>query len=525
MKEECGVAAVYALKNGRPDTGRDVSQLIPRMLLDMQVRGELSAGITSYDPSRRRILATHKRLGTVHEAFRLAIPARVAQIFARCRGCAAIGHVRYATCGQDDRAYAQPFERTHGRRFKWFSFAFNGQLANYAALKDRLRQQKDYHIILDTDTEIIMHTIARELMGESKPPMQKVFTSLSRDFDGAYSLVLLTATGDLAVVRDPRGIKPLCYAATDVLFGAASESTALSNLGFKDVLSLQPGCFVLINENGVQVQRFAEMPRQSTCFFEWVYFAHAGSTIDNVSVYLARHRLGKALAETHGPPSGDDLVVVPVPDTAKAAADGMGYYLGVPVLEGLLRNRYVGRTFIKGSTRAQAVAMKYTPVREVLEGKRVILVEDSIVRGTTLKHLVHHMRERGRPREIHLRIASPPILYPCFYGIDMSTVSELFARGYVAHIDDVIPDATLDTMAGDFGVESLRYLPRSAIPPAIGLPPEALCMACIDGQYPTPHGVHLHEMAELAHTRGETQRRTYERPCEREQPSVDRVRD
>ncbi len=509
MKEECGVAALYALKNGVPDPECDIARLMPRVLLDMQMRGELSAGITSYDPSRRRLLATYKQLGTVNEAFRLGRAGQAEKVLASVRGCAAIGHVRYATCGSDDRDYAQPFERPHGRVYKWFAFAFNGQLANYALLKDRLKKQKGYHVVLDTDTEIIMHYLSRELVGEEKPPVEKVFGNLSREFDGAYSLAFLNAEGDLVVARDPRGVKPLCYGIKEDLFAAASESTALTNLGFKEVFSLQPGCLILVARDGISIRRFADSPRRSACFFEWVYFANAGSTIDGCSVYFARNRLGKILADIETVPKDDDLIVVPVPDTAKAAADGMAYHLGVPVLEGLLRNRYIGRTFIKGAGRGQAVSMKYTPIREVLEGKRVLLVEDSIVRGTTLKYLIGHMRERGRPKEVHLRIAAPPILYPCFYGIDMSTVDELFARKHVAVIEDEIPDPIRKIMATELGADSLRYLPRQRIPVAIGLPGKDLCMACIDARYPTEYGQHLHRLAEDAHRAG-IKGRTYE---------------
>jgi amidophosphoribosyltransferase len=511
VKEACGIAAVYALKNGRPDLDRDVSELVPRLLLDMQMRGELSAGITSYDPRRGRILTTHKDLGTVTEAFRLSIPVKYRRIISRCGGCAAVGHVRYATCGLDDIEYAQPFERTHGRTFKWFAFGFNGQLANYQELRSRIQERKGYHIILDTDTEIMMHYIARALMGEEKPSWHNALAALAREFDGAYTIALINADGDLVVARDPRGFKPTCYAIRDDLFAAASESVALSNLGFTEILSLEPGCYALVNHRGVTIDRYAESPRTAACFFEYVYFANVGSTIDGSSVYMARQRLGQILAELETLPRDKDLIIVPVPDTAKAAADAMGYHLGIPVREGLLRNRYVGRTFIKGENRAQAVSFKYTPVREVLEGKRVILVEDSIVRGTTLRYLLKHLRERGRPKEIHLRVSSPPILNPCFYGIDMSTVGELFARTHVARLEDeVIPEPILASMAKQLGADSLRYVPLGKIPLAIGRPANDLCMACLTARYPTACGQELHARAEEAYKKGAASGRTYE---------------
>jgi len=510
VHEACGIAAVYALKGGRPDYEQDVSELIPRLLLDMQMRGELSAGITSYNPARSHILSTHKDLGTVNEAFRLGIPIKQKRIFSRLRGCAAIGHVRYATCGADDRSFAQPFERPHGRTYKWFAFGFNGQLANYGELKERIKREKGYHIILDTDTEIMMHYLARELAGEEKPSWTTVLRNLSRIFDGAYSLVLLNADGDLIVARDPFGFKPTSYAVNEHLFAAASESVALANLGFKEIFPLEPGHFVLVNKDGISVKCFARPFRKAACFFEWIYFSNVGSSIDGISVYLARQRLGQILAELETLPKDKDLIVVPVPDTAKAAADAMGYHLGIPVREGLLRNRYVGRTFIKGENRGESVALKYTPVREVLEGKKVILVEDSIVRGTTLRYLIRHIRERGRPKEIHLRVSSPPIMHPCFYGIDMSTVGELFARAHVSELEEEIPEPILRIMARELGADSLRYLPLSKVAEAIGRPANTLCMACLTGKYPTPYGEKLSTYAEAAFRLGKTTRRTYE---------------
>ena len=197
---------------------------------------------------------------------------------------------------------------------------------------------------------------------------------------------------------------------------------------------------------------------------------------------LQEHQIGRV-------PLDDDTVVVPVPDTGKAAADAMAYELGVPSVEGLMRNRYVGRTFIEGTNRADRVRMKYTPLREVLEGKRVLLIEDTIVRSTTLKSLLHHIRDRGGAKEIHVRIACPPIVAPCFYGIDMSTVKELFAPRFMH--GERITEAEQQAMAEELGAESLYYLPLEAVARCIGLPEERLCRACITGKYPTPTGEKL----------------------------------
>ena len=217
------------------------------------------------------------------------------------------------------------------------------------------------------------------------------------------------------------------------------------------------------------MQTFAASPRHAHCFFEWVYFANVASTLDGRSVYLARKALGEELARLETVPIDEDTVVVPVPDTSKAAADGMAYALKIPSVEGLIRNRYSGRTFIEGSgDRKRKAETKYTPLREVLEGKRVLLVEDSIVRATTMKVLLQRMRELGQPREIHVRVACPPIVSPCFYGIDMSTVSELFAPQFLQ--GGPMTPAVEAQMAARLGADSLRYLPVEAIARAIGFP-------------------------------------------------------
>ena len=435
---ECGVAAVYhrraeglAASKLLPTPGDPLSatRLVPRMLLDMQNRGQLASGMSSYNPDRAAILATHKELGTVAEGFRLNHREKFEKIMSRQDGPAGIGHVRYATCGKDDKNYAQPFEREHGRKAKWFAFAFNGQISNYAQLRQDLLDGGDYHLKRDTDTEILLHSLSYELQNEGPATdWRGVFARLADRFDGAWNVVLLSALGDLVVGRDPLGFRPLCIAEDGPLFAAASESVPLTNLGFRDVRSLEPGTLAVVNDSGVRIERFAPSPKHAHCFFEWIYFANVASTLDDRSVYLSRAALGQELARMEDVPRDSGTIVVPVPDTAKAAADAMAFELGLPSVEGLMRNRYVGRTFIEGNAdRAAKARLKYTPLPEVLAGKRVLLVEDSIVRSTTMRALVHEIRDRGGAREIHLRVACPPIIAPCFYGIDMSSQKELFA--------------------------------------------------------------------------------------------------
>jgi amidophosphoribosyltransferase len=475
---------------------------MPRLLLDLQNRGQLAAGFATYNPRRDKILDTYKQIGTVIEAFRLNHQAKYESIMQEFAGRAAIGHVRYATCGANDRSYAQPFERQHGCKWKWFAFGFNGQLANYADLRDRLLTQTDYHLTRNTDTEIIQHYLSHELSqaGDDRPDLIEVFRRLSQKFDGAYNLVFLNAMGDMVVLRDPYGFRPLCYAQDGPLFAAASESVALLNLGFREVRSLEPGELILISDGDVRKVRYAE-PRLTThCFFEWIYFANVASTLDGRGVYTTRAQLGKELARQERElglvPLDKGTIVVPVPDTGKAAADAMAYELGLPSVEGLIRNRYIGRTFIEGQNRQERVQLKYTPLREVLEGKRVLLIEDTIVRSTTMKALLNDLRTRGEAREIHVRVACPPIVAPCFYGIDMSTIRELFAPRFMK--SGQITQAEQDAMARELGADSLVYLPLESVARSIGLPANHLCRACLTGSYPTPAGKELYQLALLA---------------------------
>jgi len=517
LHHECGVAAIYHLpgKEASPlctDEGpNEVSRLMPRMLLDIQNRGQLSAGMTTFNPNRNQLIDTYKELGTVSEVFRLSHRGKCESLMRKYAGRAAIGHVRYATCGAEDRSYAQPFERHHVQKHKWFSFGFNGQLANYQELRESLLADNDNHLARDTDTEIIMHEIGKELSGDRRPSLIDIMRNISARFDGAYSLVFLSALGDMLVARDPLGIKPLCYALEGPLFAAASESVALLNLGFQaeSIKSLLPGQAITITDGKFEIQKFAPSPRKAHCFFEWIYFANVASTMDGRSVYLSRKALGEELARLETVTIDDDTIVVPVPDTSKAAADSMAYKLRVPSLEGLIRNRYSGRTFIEGSAgRRRKVEGKYTPLREVLEGKRVLLVEDSIVRSTTMKVLISRIREKGRAKEIHVRVACPPIVAPCFYGIDMSTINELFAPQFLE--GGPLTEEAQVRMAQQLGADSLRYLPVESIARAITFDSDQLCQACITGEYPTKAGQELYQIA-LSNAASGSAGRTYER--------------
>ena len=520
IHHECGICALYWLAGSHGRGGqasksvrkRDVVPLMPSMLLDIQNRGQLAAGISTYDPDRAQIIDTFKDVGTVAEAFRMSHPAKHKAILDKHAGRAAIGHTRYATCGEDDARYAQPFERHHGRRWKWFSFAFNGQLANYVELRDRLLSKRDYHFSLDTDTEILMHLLAYRLRGDRPAALPRVMGSLARNFDGAYNVAFLDAAGRMFVARDPMGLRPLCWAVQGRLFGAASESVALTNMGFSHVRSLEPGHMVVIENGTLRVERFAPSPRRAHCFFEWVYFSNVASTSDSSSVYTVRARSGRRLAEMEDQPIDDDCIVVPVPDTAKAAGDAFAYRLGVPSVEGLMRNRYVGRTFIQsGTTRTRSANSKYTPLPGVLAGKRVFVVEDSIVRSTTLRILAGQVRKLGQAREVHVRVACPPIVAPCFYGIDMSTLGELFAPQFVNGRYKGNPsDEVQAKMAQTLGIDSLRYLSADDLGPCLKIDGGDLCTGCVTGKYPSKWGNKLIARARRKRRTGCESGRTYQ---------------
>lgn len=522
LHHECGVAAVYHLPNQdisplAPSQGPgQASRLIPRLLLEIQNRGQLAAGMTSYNPNRKQIIDTHKEVGTVKEVFHLDKQTPFEALMQEYAGHAAIGHVRYATCGPEDRSYAQPFERHHIEKQKWFSFAFNGQLANYLDLRDEILRHPNFHLARETDTEVLMHHICQELAGDQRPTPEEMLSRLAQKFDGAYNIVYLNAVGEMIVARDPLGIRPLCYAIQGSLFAAASESVALDNMGFEKstIKNIPPGHAIIIQDGKIRMVQFAPSPKRAHCFFEWIYFANVASTLDNRSVYLSRKRLGEELARLEDPMTVEqrrNTIVVPVPDTAKAAADSMAFELSVPSLEGLIRNRYVGRTFIEGGKgRADKARMKYTPLQEVLEGKRVLLVEDTIVRSTTMRALISQLRKRGLAKEVHVRVACPPILAPCFYGIDMSQVNELFATKFLEPGQEMTPEIEA-AMAKELDADSLRYLPLPSIARCVQLPREEICQACLDADYPTPAGQKLYQLAlERAANGRETTGRTYD---------------
>jgi len=286
---------------------------------------------------------------------------------------------------------------------------------------------------------------------------------------------------------------------------------ALANMGFTEIRALEPGQMIIIENGKLRVEQFAGYNNRARCFFEWVYFSNVASEIDGCSVYKSRVDAGGRLAEMEDQSMDEDCIVVPVPDTAKAAADSFAYHMKIPCVEGLIRNRYVGRTFIQpNSTRSHSARSKYTPLPSVLAGKRVFLLEDSIVRSTTLRALVDQVRNRGHARQVHVRVACPPIISPCFYGIDMSTLGELFAQQFVPTRYNGCPKGQmLNKMAKTLGVDSLKYLSVQDLGPSIGCEANSLCLGCVTGKYPTDWGNKLMGLGRRKHKEG-LSTRTYE---------------
>ncbi len=473
MKEECGVCAFV---------GENAEKNIYLMLVQLQHRGQLSAGMTTFHPNEKHLLKTHKGLGLVNSSFKAFDENKFNQLLEKHKSKRGIGHVRYSTIGQDELEFAQPFEREHGKKKRWFAFAFNGNIANYSELKKDL-EESGYHLIRETDTEIIQHLISK-YSKEEPNNLRNVFQRIAEKIDGSYSIVFINAEGTIVALRDPLGIKPLCYAKKNNEVGIASESVALANVGFHEIKEILPGEIIIIDKKLIK-QNYFKSEKKAYCMFEWVYFAHPASEIENKLVYNVRYNLGKELAKLETQKIDKNCVVVPVPDSSKPAGDGFAEHLNLPSKEGLIRNRYLGRTFIETKDRADKVRQKFSIAKEVFENKKVFLVDDSIVRGNTMKNLINYIKEFGKPKEIHVRISCPEVMFPCFYGVDMGSKKEFIAN------DKLGRQKRIEEVRKEIGVDSLIYQPIENLVKVIGLKEKDLCLACLNGNYPTKKGLEL----------------------------------
>jgi amidophosphoribosyltransferase len=445
-KEECGLFGVWA-------PGEDVARLTYFGLFALQHRGQESAGIAVSDGTN---ILVYKELGLVSQVFNEATLTTL-------HGDLAIGHTRYSTTGSTTWDNAQPVFKTDGVRS--IALGHNGNLVNTHELAERVGSRS----AATTDTDIVTTMISNEMAnGTFEDAALKVLPTLN----GAFSFVMMDERSVYAA-RDPQGIRPLSIGRLPNGFVFASETCALDILGATLVRDVEPGELVRIDERGLHSSRFAVSPRSALCIFEFVYLARPDSRLRGRNVHEARREMGRLLAKEH--PTDADLVIA-VPQTGHSAAQGYAEMSGIPYGEGLIKNNYVGRTFIQPSQslRDRGVKLKLNPLPDSIRGKRLVVVDDSIVRGTTTRQTVQALRESGAT-EIHLRITCPPIEWPCFYGIDMSTRHELIAS-----------DLAVDEIRGFVGADSLGYLSLEGMVEATGSPQGDFCRACFDGEYPVP---------------------------------------
>ncbi|WP_429843651.1 amidophosphoribosyltransferase [Brevibacillus sp. FIR094] len=450
LNEECGVFGIYNHK--------EASQLTYLGLHALQHRGQESAGICASDGEK---WYKHRGMGLVSEAFGKGDLEKFS-------GHIAIGHTRYTTAGSSKIENAQPlfFRYAQGS----MAVAHNGNLVNAAVLRKEL-EAKGSIFQTTSDTEVIAHLIARseckDLPGAVKDALQYI--------KGAYALLVMNEN-QLVIALDPNGLRPLSLGRLGDAITVASETCAFDIIGAQYWRDVQPGELIVIDKDGITESKYTETTQRSICTFEYIYFARPDSDIDGINVHMARKRLGKQLALES---AIDADVVTGVPDSSISAAIGFAEATGIPYEIGLIKNRYVGRTFIQPSQelRERAVYLKLSAVRKVVEGKRVVMIDDSIVRGTTSNRIVRMLREAGA-KEVHVRISSPPVMNSCFYGIDTSSREELIAATKsVEEIRQIIE------------ADSLSFLSVEGMIDAIGrtdaVPNRGHCLACFNGEYPT----------------------------------------
>jgi len=442
MREKCAVLGIRSTQN--------VFDSIYYGLYSLQHRGQESAGLAIYHNDE---IEVHKDMGLVSSVFE--------NVF--LEGKVGIGHVRYSTQGETQVENSQPITIGYGGGS--LGIAHNGHLINGFDLKDKLKRRGAV-FTTDTDTEVIAHLIAQEHMKTGD--FIRGVNGAMKKMRGSYSLTILKDDRVIAV-RDPNGFRPLVYGRDGNQEVVASESCALDSLGVSFVRDVKAGEILVLGDKIESVRGARD--KSSVCMFEYVYFARADSVIDRISVYNVRKRLGENLYRTA--PVEADLVTA-VPDSGITAAIGFARASGIPYGESLIKNRYLGRTFImpQQEDREKGVRIKLNPIRSEIEGKRIILVDDSIVRGTTMKKLIKQLRDAGAA-EVHVRISCPPILNPCFYGIDMQTSDQFIARRF-----------RVEEIRGEIGADSLVYNSIEDLVDAIGLPQDKLCMACLNGEYP-----------------------------------------
>jgi amidophosphoribosyltransferase len=456
LREACGIFGVYA-------PGEDVARITFFALFALQHRGQESAGIATSDGKKIQVFA---RMGLVSQVFD-------EESLSQLTGNIAIGHNRYSTTGSSRICNAQPI--VVGSSDNIMAIAHNGNIVNSAHLYKEL-SEKGYIFNSSTDSEVIANLIHS---APGQDWLDKIRYAMHR-IKGAYSLVIMTKD-KLFAVRDPFGVRPLSLGKINGYWVVASETCALDHIGALFVRDIEPGEIVVIDSSGTRSYREI-VERKATCIFEYIYFARPDSVIDGQLVYLTRLAMGAQLAEEH--PVNADLVVG-VPDSATIAGIGYSQRSSIPHGEGLMKNRYVGRTFISPDQRMRdlGVKMKFNPLPDILRGKSVVLVDDSIVRGTTTPKVINLLRKAGA-KEVHMRVCAPPIRYPCFFGVDMASRWELIA----AH-------KSVEEVRTSIGANSLGYISIEGLVKAVGLPRDHFCMACFTGDYPIPVQLEMDKLA------------------------------
>ena len=452
LHEECGVFGVIAPQNA------DVANIAYYGLYALQHRGQESCGIVINDDG---VFSSYKDLGLVSEVFSSDTLSKLPQ------GNMAVGHVRYGTTGGNNRNNCQPIEVNHQKGK--MALAHNGNLSNAAELRNTLELSGAiFHTTSDTET--IAYIVTRERL--RTPSIEEAVSAAMNTLDGAYSLILMSSR-KLICARDPYGFRPLCYGRTqDGMYVAASESCALKAIGADFIRDIEPGEILVFGPDGIVSRKeHCGKKEKKLCIFEYIYFARPDSVIDKVSVHGARIQAGRILAKQH-PVSAD--IVVGVPDSGLDAALGFSMESGIPYGIGLIKNKYIGRTFISPgqSTRLDQVKIKLSAIEESVKDKRIVLIDDSIVRGTTSGRIVKLLREAGA-KEIHMRISSPPFMHPCYYGTDIDSEEHLIACHH-----------SIEETAEMIGADSMGYLPISELHSLIGNC--GYCSACFNGDYPTP---------------------------------------
>jgi amidophosphoribosyltransferase len=447
-REECGVFAVYGHE--------EAARVAFFGLFALQHRGQESAGIASADGCQ---VWAHKGMGLASEVFR-------EDTLSKLPGRLAIGHVRYSTTGSSVLSNAQPFLVHHADEY--YALGHNGNLINAPELRAEL-EEKGSIFQSTMDSEVIVHLMAPHL----KEGLEEALTKALVRVQGAYSIVMLTRNRVVAV-RDPRGFRPLSLGRLNGGWVVASETCAFDLVGAKYVRDVRPGEIIIIDDAGLHSLTPFAQERSAHCIFELIYFSRPDSQVFGENVYLCRKRLGHNLAREYRP---DVDFVMPFPDSGNYAALGYAEESGLPFEMGMIRNHYVGRTFIQPSQamRDFGVRVKLNPVQPLIAGKKIVIVEDSIIRGTTSRNRVRHLRESGA-REIHMVVSCPPTRHPCPYGIDFSVRGELIA----AEKEDEAEIASF------IGLDGMHYLSVEGMVQATGLPRENFCLACYNGAYPLP---------------------------------------